>query len=1010
MENFLLFSVIVLVFSSVCSVAQETPSDDESSLSKCDTIFKQVFEQSAPRENRNAGTIKLYGDSTNSMDLISCVAGCCEAKNETCNVAFLYKQNCYHVSCKTNEACLPEKKTQTKAQLRMVLVRPVRDSARSDISWMDLLKENKLEQFYSASPEQETAPAVIPRGQGLWSRINDMDSLQYLDDDITAIKRKPVNINYDSDFDDDSTPFTLCELDRDCGKHEECALLNLRNGKGLCKCINGYEKNQDGHCIGDLVYASSIRDEILKPLKSKLLQESLLQAEGVTIHPLTEKLAVSVVNKTVHLPEKETTLSAYVVPDEQIRGDTYKYLWSVIDQPNGVMNGTISEQTKSKVSLTNLSEGVYVFRVKVSGNGSYGEAVANITVIPEKRINKIPEVIITPKEQTIKLPTSVAILDGSTSQDDDKIVNWKWELIRGPIGYQPKLPETSTLQLTDLTSPGNYTFKLTVTDSDTATNSTSANIVVLKGTDYPPEANAGADVILYLPHNNVTLNGTLSKDDQEIVAWEWTKDDSDQTKAVDMQNTRTPYLQLSNLEEGMYTFVLKVTDGSGQSGTSSVHVFVKPQTNQPPVAKAGSNSTINLPQSFVKLDGSGSSDDIGIKSWRWTQISGPNSAIFENANVSVTNATGLTIGDYVFELTVQDENKNSASDRVYVKIVQEKNLAPTANAGGDQTITLPVKAIYLNGTKSTDDLKIVNYTWTREGTSLATGVIVGDSDKKNILVLTDVVPGRYVFKLTVWDEQGLSSSDTVSVIVRQDPHLMDLVEITLPNGVSSLTQAELDSLKQKIVLLLGDVELRIRELKTDHRTEAAILIFYVEKLSVDGKFITIPGKQVQQILKDKLWKDASILGTTFPDVRTTVCQNQCSGHGICNAVTRGCICDTFWMPSVFYFWSLEEANCDWSILYVIIACFIGFLLLSGMFCAITCFCRKSKKPRSRPKVQKYSPLGSHDEETPPRGLNILEMYFSNQNVSFQFLDKQSFPTPIQILMWFSKINRNSMVS
>lgn len=301
-----------------------------------------------------------------------------------------------------------------------------------------------------------------------------------------------MNLNY-NDFEDDSaTPFTLCGKDRDCGKHEECVLLNPMNGKGLCKCINGYQKNQDGHCVGDLMFVpSTIREEILKPLKSKFIQESLLEAEGVTVHPLTEKLAVSVVNKTVHLPEKETTLSAYVVPDELSRGDSYKYLWTVIDQPNGIMNGSISEQTKSKVSLTNLSEGVYIFRVKVTGNGSYGEAVANVTVIPEKRINKVPEVIITPKEQTIKLPTSVAILDGSTSLDDDKIVNWKWELIRGPIGYQPKLPETSTLQLSDLTSPGNYTFKLTVTDSDNAVNSTLANITVLKGTDYPPEANAG---------------------------------------------------------------------------------------------------------------------------------------------------------------------------------------------------------------------------------------------------------------------------------------------------------------------------------------------------------------------------------------------------------------------------------------------------------------------------------------------------------------------------------------
>jgi len=47
------------------------------------------------------------------------------------------------------------------------------------------------------------------------------------------------------------------------------------------------------------------------------------------------------------------------------------------------------------------------------------------------------------------------------------------------------------LQLNDLTKPGNYTFKLTVTDSDKATSTSTANITVLAVTDYPPEANAG---------------------------------------------------------------------------------------------------------------------------------------------------------------------------------------------------------------------------------------------------------------------------------------------------------------------------------------------------------------------------------------------------------------------------------------------------------------------------------------------------------------------------------------
>lgn len=47
------------------------------------------------------------------------------------------------------------------------------------------------------------------------------------------------------------------------------------------------------------------------------------------------------------------------------------------------------------------------------------------------------------------------------------------------------------MQLNNLAIPGNYTFKVTVTDTDHVTNSTTANITVLKVTDYPPEANAG---------------------------------------------------------------------------------------------------------------------------------------------------------------------------------------------------------------------------------------------------------------------------------------------------------------------------------------------------------------------------------------------------------------------------------------------------------------------------------------------------------------------------------------
>jgi len=72
-------------------------------------------------------------------------------------------------------------------------------------------------------------------------------------------------------------------------------------------------------------------------------------------------------------------------------------------------------------------------------------------------------------------------------------------------------------------------------DAWNATDSTTANITVMRVPDYPPEANAGQDMVVYLPVKNVTLNGSLSTDDHGIVAWEWTKSSSDQNKAVDIQ-------------------------------------------------------------------------------------------------------------------------------------------------------------------------------------------------------------------------------------------------------------------------------------------------------------------------------------------------------------------------------------------------------------------------------------------------------------------------------------------
>ena len=74
------------------------------------------------------------------------------------------------------------------------------------------------------------------------------------------------------------------------------------------------------------------------------------------------------------------------------------------------------------------------------------------------------------------------------------------------------------------------------------------------------------------------------------------------------------------MKEGVYSFVLKVTDQKDQSSTDKVMVFVKSQDEHQLVVKAGQNQTITLPISAVLLNGTNSTYTANA-SFIWTQTS-----------------------------------------------------------------------------------------------------------------------------------------------------------------------------------------------------------------------------------------------------------------------------------------------------------------------------------------------------------------------------------------------------
>jgi len=153
-----------------------------------------------------------------------------------------------------------------------------------------------------------------------------------------------------------------------------------------------------------------------------------------------------------------------------------------------------------------------------------------------------------------------------------------------------------------------------------------------------------------------------------------------------------------NIYEWMLQFKL------GSSGATPTNVL--------PASNAGADISITLPVNSVTLNGSGSDADGTVSSYAWTKVSG-GAATIVSASSASTSVTGLVQGTYTFRLTVTDNQGATATDDVVVTVNPAPNVAPVANAGPDQTITLPVNNVTLSGSATDADGTISSYSWSK---------------------------------------------------------------------------------------------------------------------------------------------------------------------------------------------------------------------------------------------------------------------------------------------------------
>lgn len=482
--------------------------------------------------------------------------------------------------------------------------------------------------------------------------------------------------------------------------------------------------------------------------------------------------------QTITLPQDTVSLdgSASTSPD----GSISKYAWTQISGPG---NGVIKDAENAITNVAGLVEGVYVFQLGVTDNNN-NTSSADVTITVKAPV--APPVANAGNPVTITLPDSSVMLNGSGSTAGAGISSYSWTKISGPAGGNIADPNSSTTTVTGLTE-GVYEFELLITDAN-GTSATATIAVTVKAAPMPPVATvADATQTITLPINTATLNGTASAaGSAAITAYAWTKISGPVAGEIaDAANASTT---ATGLVEGVYKFELSVTDENGLSSTAVVTVTVKPAP-LPPVANAGTAQTITLPESSVKLDGSKSTTGSGsIDDYHWTKISGPSEyTIATPASVS-TSITGLVEGVYKFQLEVTDSLGAKATATVTVT-VKAAPPPPVANAGNDQTITLPANTVLLSGSKSTAAAgSIKTYEWTKVSGPSDGTIATPSKVETNVTGLTE---GVYQFQVKVTDNLGVSATSLVSITVKAAPlppvaDAGDAQTITLPQNKVTL--------------------------------------------------------------------------------------------------------------------------------------------------------------------------------------------------------------------------------
>lgn len=395
--------------------------------------------------------------------------------------------------------------------------------------------------------------------------------------------------------------------------------------------------------------------------------------------------------------------------------------WNVISGPNAPNVTTNSSPT---TTITGLITGVYRFTWNSRTLCSTLSDEVVVTVVPAASAGT---------NQTLCGVTSTTLTGNANTTGT-------WSLT-SPAQTVETITTTAanTALASNLIQGTTYTFKYTLSAAEACALSKEASVTITVLAT-PTPANAGPDQDICISDATTTI--TLAGNSPAFGSGIWTRTSGSGTITSSSSYNTT----VTSVSPGISVFTWTTSNGAC---TFADQVVIT--VSRVVARSAGSNQEICGSTATMAAE----SPTTGVGTW--SQIDGPNQAIFASSISNTSTVTGLIQGTYVFRWTITDGNCSST----YSDMSLEVNEAPTTpNAGANQELCNSTTATLQGNT-------ITNGTGTWSKISGPSCTITNVNSENS--TVTGMTPGTYIFQWTASNGTCTDLIDQVTILNNQPP-------------------------------------------------------------------------------------------------------------------------------------------------------------------------------------------------------------------------------------------------